>query len=226
MNKISWILGILLVVAALFVINVSRTCIETREQSEFYRHQLESSVELRHQDSLYFNGKIERLSFEYESRLREKDSVYRMESQNTTTSRTLVRTVYKDSVREVYVENTESIRLYEEQVAILRDSLSVALAQQDGVEVEYVETVKHDTIIVYRDAVDSSRTDREEKKTPALGRIGVYGDGTLQYGGDGFGYDVEAGAKVHLVEPLYLKAGIKFDGAVSGMVGAGIELRL
>ena len=113
----------------------------------------------------------------------------------------------------------------QEKIATLRDSLGKALAQKDGVEVQYVEKIIRDTIFVYKTAKDSSAATKTEMVKPARGKLGVFVDGHASYGKDGFGYEATGGVKYHILEPLYLKAGVQYDGGIRGILGGGIEFR-
>ena len=227
MNKtmINWILGILIAVLAFATVDAFRVSRQTDATNVEYATRIDELTEARHLDSVAYRLNLESLKAEYESRLQEKDSVYRVATQSTSTHKTVIRTVYKDSIREVYTENTESVAYYEEKIATLRDSLGKALAQKDGVEVQYVEKIIRDTIFVYKTAKDSSAATKTEIVKPAQGKLGVFVDGHASYGKDGFGYEATGGVKYHILEPLYLKAGVQYDGDLRGILGGGIEFR-
>lgn len=225
MKKVNYVILALIAILVISVVSLFRQNVHTSEENAEYRSRIELVSAARHADSVAYAEKLESLRLDYEARLVEMDSSHVVSSGSTSTSKTLVRTVYRDSVKEVYVENTETTAIYEQQIVSLRDSLAKVLAAKDGVEVQYVEKTVHDTVFVYGDSTDSSRVVKEKTRTPSLGRIGIFADGRATYGQGGFGYGVSGGIRYHVIEPLYLQAGVNYDGDLSGMLGAGMEFR-
>lgn len=224
-TMVNWILGILIAVLALAAADAFRVSRQTSETNVEYAARIDELTEARRVDSMSYRVNMETMKAEYEARLMEKDSVYRVATRSTSTSKTVIRTVYRDSVREVYTENTESVAYYEEKIATLRDSLGKALSRKDGVEVQYVEKIIRDTIFVYQADKDSSVSAKSETVKPASGKLGLFVDGHALYGKAGLGYGASGGVKYHILEPVYLKAGVQYDGDVKGILGGGIELR-
>lgn len=133
-----------------------------------------------------------------------------------------VKTVYKDSVREVYIDNSEMVTNYEKSIKKLSDSLaSVSVAKTDTL-VQYVETVVHDTIVQYTEQKDSVVT---TEITKPVKTFALYADGTYVYDlTDGHGYNVEAGGKYFVKGPIYLKGAVRYNGSVGIAAGIGGEL--
>ena len=217
-----------LVIAALagLVIAMNHSLKDSRANLE------ESNASLkRYQDSIAVV--MEKDSTEYCRVLTELDSertVYktRMDSLNAQlslakkSSKVYTKTVYKDSIKEVYIENDELVVQFQQTIKQLTDSLS-----------KQHTTVVHDTVTVTKVVTDSSATKvvtvvdsvkTEVVKNASDPKFAVYGEGVGKYNGE-FGWSAELGGKYFFLGPVYGKAAVTYDGGLGGEVGLGAEFR-
>lgn len=206
--------------------------VEAEQREEFrlaYESYADSMAKVRHSDSVAFQAEVYSLRHEAERARSERDSIEMRLSTQTATSKVVYRTVYRDSVREVTVENSETATYYEARLAHVTDSLERIIDQKDGVTVEYVDKVVHDTVVVYKERVDSVQVVNTVEKVVEVrakdGNVGIYADAAAGYGTDGFRYGAGAGMKYYLVGPVYGRAGVRYDGDLSGELGVGLDIR-
>lgn len=216
------------VIAAVISIIAVKLAIDYAERVEdehriAYDYYADSLATVRHSDSISFREQIEKLTFDLTAVEKERDSIERKLSTQAKSNTVVYRTVYKDSIREVVIENKEVVSVYEERIAHVRDSLNQIIAQKDGVSVEYVEKVVHDTIVQYVTHTDSVYVNKTVEKKD--GPIGIYASGKVGYGTDGIVYGADAGVKYYVFGPLYGKIGVEYDGKVSGVAGVGVDIR-
>lgn len=219
-----WILIITAILVASIISSLSYISKYEETTRSEYQHASDSLVASHVKETTDLNLKMNHMKEEYNSLISERDSLRIQVYNNTKTNKQLIRTVYKDSIKEVYVENTESVMMYEQTIRQLRDSLAHSNVQQDGVEVKYVTEFIHDTIFVTKTVTDTVHveTKSEVKKQ---GKIGIYEGADAKYGQDGFNWDAEAGAKYYIIGPVYAKGGIEYSNGLNGVVGAGLDIR-
>lgn len=222
---------ICLVVCAIIVAFTIYKALDYAEKEE-YNHKMELSKTADSLAIIYntkeesLNLKIYNLEEQVKQSTHERDSLREYAYTNVKTNKQIIKTVYKDSIKEVYIENNEIVSIYENTISRLRDSLSVALSKKDGVEVQYVEKIVHDTIIEIHTKVDSVYVESESKVVKDnKSNWGVYGNGHVGYGTNGFVKEADVGVKYFIIGPIYGNAGVKYNGDVSGIVGLGLDYR-
>ncbi|MCQ2124254.1 MAG: hypothetical protein MJZ25_08750 [Fibrobacter sp.] len=173
-----------------------------------------------------YEQKISDLTLQAQVATSQRDSLKEYAISATKTSKQLIRTVYKDSIKEIYVENTEAYSTYEKTISTLRDSILDLQARKVETDVQYVERIVHDTIVQVSHTTDSVFVNEDKVvKKDNQSKWGVYADGHIGYGTGGFQSGAMAGAKYFIAGPIYARAGIKYDGDITGELGAGLDIR-
>lgn len=218
----------LLVIIAIVITSIVASNSYVKKTEETYKcayeAQKDSLVEYYSEQKKEYEYKLSSMESKYLASLSQKDSIIEKLNSNTKSNKTLVRTVYRDSIKEVYVENTETNIQYEKQIQTLKDSLAKQENKAVETEIKYVETTIHDTLYVTNAVVDSSVEQTKtviEKKS----NWGVYGNGLVGYGTKGLIKEANVGGKYFILGPINVSAGVKYDGDISGVVGIGLDYR-
>ncbi len=218
----------LLVIIAIVITSIvaSNSYVKKTEETYkcVYEAQRDSMAEYYSEQTKEFEYKLSEMESKYLASLTQKDSIIETLNSSTKTNKTLVRTVYKDSIREVYVENTETNIQYEKQIQTLKDSLAKQETKTVETEIKYVETTIHDTIYITKMVIDST-VEQAKTVVEKKSNWGVYGNGMVGYGTKGLIKEVNVGGKYHVLGPVNVSAGVKYDGDISGVVGIGIDYR-
>lgn len=214
---------ILKAVAIVFIIAVIIVCIiygnKNREINE-YKKEIQTLNAKSISDSVYFKALIHEKDSLYQVQLKELKTESEKKSENLSTSKTVTRIVYKDSIKEIYSENTESNVEYIREISMLRDSISNLAVREYSAETVYVEKLRIDTLSVYTEAESKVETKINIKKKSW--NIYAEANGFINTDID-FSYDIEIGGKIFLTNNLYGKMGLGYNSKPRANIGIGIE---
>lgn len=221
---------LLILVTAILVYNstkpttiIDTVTIDTNTELQKYA---DSLYEAHYRDSVYYAQSIYTLDSQSACYKRKVDSLILAIELNQKHSKQYVKTVYKDSIKEVYIENDELSLQYQSTIKTLEDSLAKRDVHivHDTIFIEGVNTV--DTVVqqvVKYDSVFVQRVDSTHTQTGNAKRVFLYAEGAIDIQ-DGVGIYGEAGARVNIIGPVYGKAAVTYDGEIGGKVGIGAEL--
>jgi len=214
---------IIKIAAAIFIISAIIVCIiygnKNREINE-YKKEIQALNSKSISDSAYFKSIIHEKDSLYQVQLKELQTESERKSENVSTSKTITRIIYKDSIKEVYSENTESNVEYIREISMLRDSISNLAVREYSAETVYVEKLRIDTVSVYTEAESKVETKINTKKKSW--NIYAEANGFINTDID-FSYDIEIGGKVFLTNNLYGKMGLGYNSKPRANIGIGIE---
>jgi len=192
---------------------------KNREINE-YKKEIQTLNSKSVSDSVYFKSLIHEKDSLYQVQLKELKTESEKKSENVSTSKTVTRIVYKDSIKEIYSENTESNVEYIREISMLRDSISNLAVREYSAETVYVEKLRIDTVSVYTEAESKVETKINTKKKSW--NIYAEANGFINTDID-FSYDIEIGGKVFLTNNLYGKMGLGYNSKPRANLGIGIE---
>jgi len=214
---------IIKIAAVIFVISAIIVCIiygnKNREINE-YKKEIQALNSKSISDSAYFKSIIHEKDSLYQVQLKELQTESERKSENVSTSKTITRIIYKDSIKEVYSENTESNVEYIREISMLRDSISNLAVREYSAETVYVEKLRIDTVSIYTEAESKVETKINTKKKSW--NIYAEANGFINTDID-FSYDIEIGGKVFLTNNLYGKMGLGYNSKPRANIGIGIE---
>ena len=219
-----WIFIIVAVICVAIISSVSYINKSETDTRIMYSGIVDSMATAHYGEMDSLNFRYSKMENEYHNLVSERDSLKVQLTNSTKSNKVMWRTVYKDSVREVIVENSESVTIYEKTIQALRDSLATHTAKQDGVEVKYVKEIVHDTVFVSHTETDTMKVEQKTEVNKE-GKFGIYAGADAKYGQGGFGWDAEAGLMYYIAGPLYVKGGVEYSGNLKGLAGIGINLR-
>jgi len=210
----SIIIVISMIISTLYTINN-----KNKEIIE-YKKEIETITAKSISDSIYFKKSIHEKDSLYQVQLKELRTESEKKSENVSTSKTITRIVYKDSIKEIYSENTESNVEYIREISMLRDSISNLAVREYSAETVYVEKLRIDTVSVYTEAESKVETKINTKKKSW--NIYAEANGFINTDID-FSYDIEIGGKIFLTNNLYGKMGLGYNSKPRANLGIGIE---
>lgn len=215
---VPWIIAVAAVIAALITAMMSGN--DTEYESKSSQHMDSLSATISADDVT-----ISRLSARIDSMKASSVSISDSASENKKSSeksvKIVIRTVYRDSVREVYVEKTEAMEEYQRTLTTLKDSISILNARL------LASAERKDTSSV-KEAVRSETTEKSESVKKKADRPGAAG--------------MTAGARVHpdksiskeirgyvtrkIIGPVFVGADAYWETGDSfqGTAGAGVIL--
>lgn len=118
-----------------------------------------------------------------------------------------IKTVYKDSVREVYIERNDYERELEKSISTLQDSLT----KVSSIETKKEIVVKHDTL-----SVDSTIYEKDKFYVYAKYDIGIDRDKSFIHG-----FDI--GANYMILDPIFLNIDISKYDKLKINAGIGVQ---
>lgn len=198
------------------------------EITDYHRTQISTLDSTYHVDSLAMIHKYMSLDSSYAVAVHERDSLVRRDSVHTTSAKVLVRTIYKDSIKEVYTENTEYISVTQSVITTQRDSIAKSQKQIEELNTQITD-LKKDLALKKTDTVrvDSTVTKIVE---PADKKFSVYanvfGKSTQSLG---LSAGAEIGGDYKILSPLYIGASIRKDGiepsaGYNAIIRAGVKM--
>lgn len=182
------------------------TEIDTRHSAEV--HTLDSAYRA---DSLAFSMKYKTLDSAYSVSVHVVDSLNETITTSSKSTKTTIRYIYKDSIIEKIVEDTEYIQMTERTIKTLRDSVGTSETKITELNTEITDLKKELEIA----KADSQTTTEVHTKVVEYidKKFAVYGNvfgGTTQELDLGVG--AEIGAEYKILSPLYVGAAIRKDG--------------
>lgn len=198
------------------------------EITDYHRTQISTLDSTYHVDSLAMIHKYMSLDSSYAVAVHERDSLFRRDSVHTTSAKVLVRTIYKDSIKEVYTENTEYISVTQSVITTQRDSIAKSQKKIEELNAQITD-LKKDLALKKTDTVrvDSTVTKIVE---PADKKFSVYAN---VFGKSTQSLGVSAGAEIggdyKILSPLYIGASIRKDGiepsaGYNAIIRAGVKM--
>jgi len=196
--KNKYILVIFILITTLIVYS----CIENNKINtitENYSMYSDSLSYQKKQDSLSYVIKIKSFDSSYNSMVKEKDSSYKYSISKINSTKIYNRIIYKDSIKETYIENTELYNEYKSIIVSLKDSITTLHNK--------LNTIEKDSA-VYTNTENTVKTKKQEIKETTQ-NIKYNGDAYIQFSGD---YDtdntllkgVKGEINYSLYSPLYI----------------------
>lgn len=207
-NIIIWIL--IVVVVCMNMLNQKKITELTTHHAEEI-HVLDSTYRA---DSLSMLLKYITLDSSYQVSVHAVDSLTENTTTTSSTTKTLVRYIYKDSTIERYVENTEYVQVTEKTIKTLQDS--IGSSDKKITELTNEITDLH-TQLSTKDITTTKITDINSKiSEPVEKKFTVYGNVFVRATQDlDVGVGAELGGEYKILSPLYIGAAIRKDGIES-----------
>lgn len=216
-----WVAAVIIAVAAV-LITTSITNTERTNSEQRMQHITDSLYQVKYADSMAYITNIAHIDSMYRVSKAAVESLTTVIQYSKKENKVYIKTVYKDSIREVYVDNSEMLVNYQNSIKKLEDSLATVQVSRVDTFIQYVDRVMHDTIIQYSHVDDTISI---EKTIRPVKTFAIYADGTFVYDLDNNKHlGAEVGGKLFVKGPVYVKGAVTYDGTLGVAAGIGGEL--
>lgn len=188
------------------------------------KHYLDSTYKA---DSVSMAMKYSTLDSQYSVAISRKDSSSYKDSTNSHITKTIIRTIYKDSIKEVYVENNEYVTTSQKTIVSLQDSVINATKKITELDSRITELTK-ELSVKKIDTITVTKI-HEKTITPVAKKFSVYGN---IFGKSTQTINLAVGAEVggdyKIYSPVYIGASIRKDGistsnGYNALIKAGVK---
>ncbi len=209
---------VIMIIGGLFSKN-KITEIDNRYKIE--KHYLDSTYKV---DSISMVLKYSTLDSQYNVILSKKDSLSYKDSINSHSSKTIIRTIYRDSIKEVYIENNDYIATSQKLILSLQDSINNIKKHSSEKDSTIINLEKK--LSINKIDSTSSTTIHEKTTIPIENKFLIYGNIT---GKSTENIDLsisgELGAEYKILSPIYIGAAIQKTN-LSSSNGYGVLIKI
>jgi len=178
---------------------------EINNQYKVEKHYIDSTYKV---DSLAMVLKYSSLDSQYSSILLKKDSLSYKDSINSHTSKILTRIIYKDSIKEVYIENNDYIATSQKIIISLQDSINSV--KKESFEKDLTINQLEKNLALTKKDSSSSTIIHEKTITPIDKKFSLFGNiSTTSTQNIDLSFGAELGAEYKILAPIYIGASIQ-----------------